>query len=52
MEIAVRFPAKWPFELRETGTLAGRSYRFKDKALAAPTELPSRQENAKPKKDN
>jgi len=32
--------------------MAGRSYRLKDKAQAAPTELSTKQENAKPKKDN
>ena len=33
-------------------TMAGRSYRLKDRAQAAPTELSTKQENAKPKKDN
>jgi DNA replication protein DnaC len=32
--------------------MAGRSYRLKDKARAAPTELSTKQENTKPKKDN
>jgi len=32
--------------------MAGRNYRLKDRAHAAPTELSTKQENAKPKQDN